>query len=79
MIVAPVLILTVVFSVVKMYKGKHIINTMEDESFNLAAGYFKNKKHIRSIIYLMSYPVSIVGLIFALISLVCMWILVITK
>ena len=57
-----------------MHKKNSIEKSLEDAYFDTSIKKLKEKKYFKSMVYFLSYPMCVVGILFLVISMVCMWI-----
>ena len=73
-----IFIISVALNCAKMWKGEHIVDEVSNYTFNKGSYYMKHKKPIRGIVYLITPSILILGIIFLILSLGCMWRMVIS-
>lgn len=69
-------LIAVILNCRRIWKTDDIVNIIIDTSFNKGSQYLKNKKYVKGITYLIAPSMLVIGIIFAGISLACMWIMV---
>ena len=74
MITFSIFILIAIFNVFSIYKKNSVEKSLEDAAFDIGTKILKEKKYFKSMVYFLSYPMCFVGILFIIISMVCMWI-----
>lgn len=69
-------VIAAVLNCIKLWRGKDIINLVVDATHDKSISCFKNKNYGKGLVYFMSYPMIVVGIFFAFLTLISMWAMV---
>ena len=68
-------IIAVILNCIKLWKGRSIVNLVVDKTHDNAINCFKNREYGKASVYFLSYPIVVVGIFFASLTLICMWVM----
>ena len=70
-----VFILITFLNMIQIYKKNNTTITEKIDSFDIGIKAFKEKKYLKAIVYIVSYPMCIVGIALVIINMIYVWIM----
>lgn len=69
-----IFIVIALLNLFSIYQKNNTENNMENTYFDISTKALKEKKYLKSIVYFLSYPMCVVGILLLVINMVYVWI-----